>query len=98
MSKTNIKIFQCSCPIFNGYQCKIDMNYCEYKIDIIKIFKKSLLKILEEQHLHNLCNILNSKISNNDLENNISNRVAINYDIEEILLGKENEIFIIRLD
>jgi hypothetical protein len=81
---TNIKEFVCSSPTFNGYKCKIDLNYCDNIDDIIKIFKENLSQILILNNFENLLHKLNNSHIN-----------IINYQFNDILLSNNDEVYLI---
>ena len=86
-SKDNSKEFVCSNPIFNGYRCRIDLNFCDNIDDITKMIKEVLTEVLTLNNFENL------------LHNFKSSKLAIvNHTFEEILVAGSDDIFIFTID
>lgn len=83
-TKTNIKQFICSSDIFQGYNILIDLNICDNIEDILIIFKKSMLKLFEDNSLEILVNKVN------DINFHIHTHT-----FEEILISERNTIYYI---
>ena len=80
----NIRKFTCSSPLFSGFNCYINLDYCNSINDIIDIFKNELLSIL---NLHNF-EVLIEKVK--------QSRFHIHDNtFESILLSDKNKIIYI---
>jgi len=84
---SNNKEFVCSNTIFNGFRCKIDLNFCEDINDITKRINEVLIEVLTLHNFENLLHILNS-----------SKLEIVNHTFEEILVGNFDEIFIVTIN
>ena len=86
MSTHNFKEFVCSSPVFNGFRCKIDLNYCNDLRDITKSFKENLLEVLIKNNFDTLISKVNES------------KICINsYHFNDILISNNDEIFIINI-
>ena len=83
---SNNKDFVCSSPIFNGFKCVIDMNYCDNLNDIVNKFRETLRNTLLNHNLDNLVKMLNESV------------ISINnYEFNDILLSEEDIVYIIHV-
>ena len=83
----NSKEFVCSNPIFNGYRCRIDLNFCDNIDDITKMIKEVLTEVLTLNNFENLLHKLKS-----------SKLAIVNHTFEEILIAGPDEIFIVTIN